>query len=175
MAVIKSAAGGRRAVERGATHLLLRMPGADARTQYQELTELLGATPLPVLMSGRPDLAVAAGAAGVNLPEADIPVSAARSLLGPDRLIGRSVHSLGAAAAAAADGADFVVFGPVFPTPSHPGAPGFGLQALAEVARSVAIPVLAIGGVDARLGADCVAAGAAGYAAIRQFSDEGER
>ena len=175
MAVIKSAAGGRTAVMRGATHLLLRMPGADARTQYLELKELVGTMPLPVLMGGRLDLALAAGAAGVNLPEADVPTSAARSLLGPDRLIGRSVHSLASAEAAAADGADFVVFGPVFPTPSHPGALGFGLRALAEVARAVAIPVLAIGGVDTRLGADCVAAGAAGYAAIRQFNDEGDR
>jgi thiamine-phosphate diphosphorylase len=172
MAVIESAAAGRRAAERGATHLLLRMPGADARAQYRELMALVGATLLPVLVRGRPDLALAASAAGVNLPEADIPVAAARSLLGPDRLVGRSVHSVSAASVAAADGADFVVFGPVFPTPTHSGAPGLGLRALAEVARAVAIPVLAIGGMDAARGADCVAAGAAGYAAIRQFRDE---
>jgi thiamine-phosphate pyrophosphorylase len=172
MAIIESAAAGRLAAERGATHLLLRMPGADARALYLELTELVGGTRLPVLVGGRPDLALAAGAAGVNLPEADIPVAGARSLLGPDRLIGRSVHSLAAASAAAADGADFVVFGPVFSTPSHPGELGFGLLALAEVASAVAVPVLAIGGVDVRRGADCVAAGAAGYAAIRQFSDK---
>jgi thiamine-phosphate pyrophosphorylase len=170
MAVIESAAAGLRAAERGATHLLLRMPGAEARAQYRELTVLVGATPLPVLVRGRPDLALAAGAAGVNLPEADIPVAAARSLLGADRLLGRSVHSLASAALAEADGADFVIFGPVFPTPTHPGAPGLGLQALAEVAHAVAIPVLAIGGVDAARGAACLAAGAAGHAAIRQFT-----
>jgi thiamine-phosphate diphosphorylase len=172
MAVIASAADGLRAAERGATHLLLRMPDADARDQYRELTALVGATPLPVLVRGRPDLALAAGAAGVNLPEADIPVSAARSLLGPDRLVGRSVHSLAAASLAVAEGADFVVFGPVFPTPTHPGMPGLGLAALGEVARAVAVPVLAIGGVDDARSAECLAAGAAGYAAIRHFQED---
>jgi thiamine-phosphate pyrophosphorylase len=148
------------------------MPGADARLQYNELTALVTAAPIPVLVRGRPDLALAAGAAGVNLPEADIPVAAARVLLGPDRLVGRSVHSLAAAARAAAEGADFVLFGPVFATSTHPAAPGLGLGALSEVARAVAIPVLAIGGVDASRAADCLAAGARGYAAIRLFQDE---
>ena len=171
MAVIESAVAGLRAAERGATHLLLRMPAADYRSQYRELIQLVEEAQLPVLVRGRPDLALAAGAAGVNLPEDDITVAGARALLGPDRLIGRSVHSLASASRAAADGADFVVFGPVFPTPTHPGSPGLGLAALGEVVRAVAIPVLAIGGVDGALGADCLAAGAAGYAAIRRFRD----
>ena len=171
MAVIESAAAGLRAAERGATHLLLRMPAADNRSQYRELIQLVEEAQLPVLVRGRPDLALAAGAAGVNLPEDDITVAGARSLLGPDRLIGRSVHSLASASRAAADGADFVVFGPVFRTPTHPGSPGLGLAALGEVVRAVAVPVLAIGGVDGALSADCLAAGAAGYAAIRRFRD----
>lgn len=175
MAVIESAAAGLRAADRGATHLLLRMPGAEARAQYRELTALVDSTPLPVLVRGRPDLALAAGAAGVNLPEADIPVAGARSLLGPDRLVGRSVHSPPAAAVAEAEGADFVLFGPVFPTPTHPGMPALGLAALGEVVRAVAIPVLAIGGVDAARGARCLEAGAAGYAAIRHFGDGPDR
>ncbi|MDQ6919646.1 MAG: thiamine phosphate synthase [Candidatus Dormibacteraeota bacterium] len=172
MAVIDGAAAGVRAARRGATLLLLRMPDAGALAQYQELTALVGASPLPVLIRGRPDLALATGAAGVNLPEADISVAAARSLLGPDRLIGRSVHSLAAASLAAAEGADFVVFGPVFPTSTHPGAAGFGVIALGDVARAVTIPVLAIGGVDAERAAECLAAGASGFAAIRLFRDD---
>jgi thiamine-phosphate pyrophosphorylase len=172
MAIIASAAAGRRAAERGATHLLLRMPDAGARTQFRELTALVDAAQLPVLVRGRPDLALATGAAGVNLPEADIPVAAARSLLGPDRLVGRSIHSLAAASLAAAEGADFVLFGPVFPTPTHPGRPGLGLAALGEMARAVSIPVLAVGGVDGPRAAECLAAGAGGYAAIRHFQDE---
>jgi len=169
MAVIESAAAGVRAAERGATHLLLRMPAADARVQFRELTELIRETSLPVLVRGRPDLALAAGAAGVNLPEDDITIAGARSLLGPARLVGRSVHSLASASRAAAEGADFVIFGPVFPTPTHPGSPGLGLAALGEVVRAIAIPVVAIGGVDGARSAECLAAGAAGYAAIRHF------
>ena len=175
MAVIESAAAGARAADRGATHLLLRMPAADARLQYRELTELMRKTSLPVLVRGRPDLALATGAAGVNLPEDDITVAGARSLLGPDRLVGRSVHSLASASRAAAEGADFVVFGPVFPTPTHPGSAGLGLAALGEVVRAIAIPVLAIGGVDSARSGECLAAGAAGYAAIRQFQDDRAR
>lgn len=169
MAVIESAAAGIRAAEHGATHLLLRMPAADTRSQYRELTLLVNEAQLPVLLRGRADLAVAAGAAGVNLPEDDITVAGARSLLGEDRLVGRSVHSLAAASRAEAEGADFVIFGPVFPTPTHPGSPGLGLEALADVVQALAIPVLAIGGVDGARSPGCLAAGAAGYAAIRQF------
>jgi thiamine-phosphate pyrophosphorylase len=148
------------------------MPGADVRVQYREATELIREASLPVLVRGRPDLALAAGAAGVNLPEDDITVAGARSLLGPERLVGRSVHSLASASRAAAEGADFVIFGPVFPTPTHPGSPGLGLAALGAVGRAIAIPVLAIGGVGRAQRADCLAAGAAGYAAIRHFQED---
>jgi thiamine-phosphate diphosphorylase len=172
MAVTDGAAAGLAAAQRGATHLLLRMPGAEVRAQYQELTRLVDSSALPVLISGRPDLALAAGAAGVNLPEADIAVAAARALLGPGRLLGRSVHSLTAAGRAATEGADFVIFGPVYSTPSHPGSEGFGLEALAEVVKALDIPVLAIGGVDRERGAACLAVGAGGYAAIRLFQGE---
>ena len=171
LAVTDGVEAGLRAAERGATHLLLRMPEADARTQYEALLRLVAVASIPVLARARPDLALAAGAAGVNLPEGDLPVAAARNLLGPDRIIGRSVHSVGGAVAAAAEGADFVLFGPVFETPTHRGRLALGTSALAEAARAVTIPVLAIGGVDRERAAACLAAGAAGYAAIRVFRD----
>ena len=170
MAVTDGVEAGLRAVSRGATHLLLRMPEADLRAQYQALLELAAAATVPVLARSRTDLALAAGAAGVNLPEGDLPVAAARTLLGLGRMIGRSVHSLSGAAAAEAEGADFVLFGPVFETPSHPSGTPLGIEALEEAARTLAIPVLAIGGVvDHARGGTCLAAGAAGYAAIRLF------
>jgi len=79
------------------------------------------------------------------------------------------VHSLQSAVDAERDGADFVIFGPVWPSESHAGMPPQGLEALAAVARAVRIPVLAIGGVNEERIAECEAAGAAGYAAIRLF------
>jgi thiamine-phosphate diphosphorylase len=114
-------------------------------------------------------VALATGAAGVNLPESDIPVAEARTLLGR-RLVGRSVHSIAAAQQAESEGADFVIFGPVWQSASHPGAEPAGLAALERVVRAVKIPVLAIGGVTEARIAECHEAGAAGYAAIGMFS-----
>jgi thiamine monophosphate synthase len=67
------------------------------------------------------------------------------------------------------EGADFVIFGPVWASASHPDSPPVGIEALAEVAHALEIPVLAIGGVTQERVAACREAGAAGYAAIRLF------
>jgi thiamine-phosphate pyrophosphorylase len=139
-----------------------------AREFEAEATELVGSSPVPVVLSSRCDLVLATGAAGVNLPEQDIPVPDARSLLG-QRLIGRSVHSIQAARKAEEDGADFVIFGPVWASDSHPETVPVGVEALSEVARELSIPVLAIGGVTEERIAECNSAGAAGFAAIRLF------
>lgn len=170
MAVTESVAGGLRAASLGATHLLVRKPQASAAEQYQVLWELVTRSRLPVLVRSRVDLVLAAGAAGVNLPEGDLPLTAARSLLGVDRLLGSSVHSPSAAAEAGRSGADFVLFGPVFETPTHPGR-AVGLEGLRDAVRAAgSLPVLAIGGIDRERGEACLAAGAAGYAAIRLFA-----
>jgi thiamine-phosphate diphosphorylase len=167
MAVVSSAAGGIRAAPK-ATVLQLRAPELTAADFEREAEELVASSPVPVLVSSRCDVCLAAGAAGVNLPERDIGVADARSLLG-ERLVGRSVHSEESALQAERDGADFVVFGPVWPSGSHPGSPPAGVDALARIARSVRIPVIAIGGVTRERIAECRAAGAAGYAAIGLF------
>ncbi len=167
MAVVASATAGLHAAQR-ATIVQLRAPGLSGRELEASAIELVANSPVPVLISSRCDIALAAGAAGVNLPERDIGVRDARALLG-GRLIGRSVHSLERALQAELDGADFVIFGPVWASESHAGAPPAGVPALAEVARALRIPVLAIGGVTEERIAECHAAGAAGYAAIRFF------
>lgn len=167
MAVVARAADGLHAAKR-ATIVQLRAPTLSARELEAEATELVASSPVPVLISSRCDIAMAAGAAGVNLPERDIAAADARALLGR-RLIGRSVHSLQAAVQAQHDGADFVIFGPVWASESHADSVPAGLEALSEVARSLQIPVLAIGGVTEDRIAKCHAAGAAGFAAIRLF------
>ncbi|HEY8797324.1 MAG TPA: thiamine phosphate synthase [Candidatus Dormibacteraeota bacterium] len=167
MAVVASSREGLRAAHR-ATVIQLRSPGMTARELEANAIELVGASPVPVLISSRCDIALASGAAGVNLPERDISVQDARTLLG-QRLIGRSVHSLQSAVEAEHDGADFVIFGPVWSSESHEGTSPKGLDALAAIARAVRIPVLAIGGITEDRIAECHAAGAAGYAAIRLF------
>src|SRR5438552_4629480 len=133
MALVTDAAAGLRALGRGATLLQLRDPAATARRLEREAASLVPAASAPVLVSGRADLALASGAAGVHLPERDLPVAAARGLLGPGPLVGRSVHSAAAARRAEAEGADYVVFGPVFASTSHPGQRPAGLAALRAV------------------------------------------
>jgi thiamine-phosphate pyrophosphorylase len=172
MAIVTTAVSGLRAPQLGATIVQLRNPAASARELEREAGELVAQCPVPVVVSRRVDIALATGAAGVNLPEHDLPVSAARKLLGPDRLVGRSVHSVGGAREAEEEGADYVLFGPVFATASHPAGPPAGLAGLAGVAAAVRIPVLAVGGVDRERGVQCLQHGAAGYAAISLFERE---
>jgi thiamine-phosphate pyrophosphorylase len=167
MALVASASAGLRAAGR-ATILQLRAPDLSGRALEDQASELVARSPIPVLVSSRCDIALASGAAGVNLPERDISTKDARALLG-QRLIGRSVHSLEAALQAEGEGVDFVIYGPVWASRSHPDAQAVGVEALARVAGALRIPVLAIGGVSPDRIAECHQAGAAGFAAIGLF------
>jgi thiamine-phosphate pyrophosphorylase len=120
-----------------------------------------------VLVSGRPDVAVVVGAHGVQLPEAGLPVAAVKRSF-PRLVVGASRHSVEGARQAEADGADFVLLGPVFATPGKEHRP-LGLEALAEAARLLSVPVHAIGGVSAETAGRAWSAGAGGLAAIRPF------
>lgn len=132
-----------------------------------------------ILVNDRLDVALATGAAGVHLGETSLPVETVakwrRSAGRLGFLIGASCHSLEAAQAADGAGADYILFGPVFATPSKAafGAPQ-GIERLREVCRSVRIPVLAIGGITVENAHSCFAAGAAGVAAIRLFQESGD-
>ena len=168
MAVVASANAGLNAIEKGATVVQLRSPSLTARELEREARALVTKASVPVIVSSRCDVALAAGAAGVNLPERDISVAEARKLMG-QRLVGRSVHSIESAVKAEAEGADYVIFGPVWPSPSHRDERAQGTRALADVVRAVRIAVLAIGGVTAERADECAKAGAAGYAAITLF------
>jgi len=167
MAVVAGADAGLRAARR-ATIVQLRAPATPASELEREAARLVASTRVAVVIGSRCDVALACGAAGVNLPERDISPRDARLLLG-DRLVGKSVHSVEAALAAEGDGADYVIFGPVWASASHPGGAPAGIEALARVAAAVRIPVLAIGGVTPARIPECLAAGAAGYAAIGMF------
>jgi thiamine-phosphate pyrophosphorylase len=167
MAVVASAADGLRATQR-ATVIQLRAPGLTTAELETEARRLVASSPVPVLVSSRCDVALAVGAAGVNLPERDVSVVDARRLL-DDRLVGRSVHSIESALQAEAEDADFVIFGPVWESATHPDLKPAGLSALEDVARAVGIAVLAIGGVTEERIELCLAAGAGGYAAIGLF------
>ena len=121
-----------------------------------------------LLVNDRADVALAVAADGVQLPEAGLPPAVGRGLIGPDRLLGVSTHSPEAAGAAGEAGADFVLFGPVYDTPSKRvwGAPQ-GPAVLATACRRARVPVLAIGGMTAARVPEVREAGAAGLAVIR--------
>jgi thiamine-phosphate pyrophosphorylase len=130
-----------------------------------------------VIVNDRLDVALAAGAAGVHLGREslnarDVVPWCRRGNAPAEFLIGVSCHSLEEAREAESAGASYIFFGPVFDTPSKRGlgAPQ-GAARLAEICRSVRIPVIAIGGVDEGNAAECLRAGAAGIAAIRMFQD----
>jgi thiamine-phosphate pyrophosphorylase len=120
-----------------------------------------------LIVNDRADVALAVGADGVQRTHTSLPVADLRALADKRLRIGASVHSLEDARAAAADGADWIVFGPVYDTPSKRrfGAPQ-GLAALARVAESVGVPVIAIGGITPERVGEVRRAGAAGVAVI---------
>lgn len=119
-----------------------------------------------VLVNGSAAVALAAGAAGVHLDEAALPVGAARRAVGERLLVGRSVHGLPAAREAERGGADYLVLGTIFPSRSHPGGETGGVERVREVAAAVQIPLVAIGGITAERVPEVVDAGAAGVAVI---------
>jgi thiamine-phosphate diphosphorylase len=118
-----------------------------------------------VFVNGRPDIAAAVGAHGVQLGSGDLAPSDARRLL-PRGWIGRSVHSKEQAEMALAEGADFLVVGSVYETLSHPGRAAAGLTLVTQAA-DLGRPVIAIGGITPDRAAEVKAAGAYGVAAIR--------
>jgi thiamine-phosphate pyrophosphorylase len=121
--------------------------------------------------AGAIEAARASGAAGVHLPgrwHAE-QVGWARAF----GIVSVGCHSVGEVSVARAARADLALLSPIFKTKSHPEAPALGLEVLAEGCRMAApVPVFALGGVTAENAADCVAAGAAGVAAIRMFMEE---
>ena len=119
-----------------------------------------------LLVNGRADVALAAGADGVHLPSDGVPAAALRRRFGPGLLLGVSTHRVEEVERARDEGADYAVFGPVWETPGK--GPATGVEALARAAAT-GLPVYALGGVTIGRFGEVAAAGAAGVAAIRLF------
>lgn len=158
--------------------LHLRAPRTSGRRLFEMAMRLravsrsAGAT---LVINDRVDVALAVDADGVQIPGRGLPLAAARAMLGPDRVVGASIHRRDEAGAAVDAGADYLLAGTLFPSASHPGGPTSGLGWLAEI-RRLGAPVIGIGGITCDLVADVLGAGAHGIAvlgAVWASSDQG--
>ncbi len=138
--------------------------------EHYELARRLTTYPPPRLfVNDRLDVALALHTAGVQLGVGSLPVSAARRLEAA-WWIGKSVHGFAEADAAKAEGADYLLVGPVYATATHPDRPPLGLETLGRIAR-LGLPVIAIGGIGPGRVREVKTAGACGAAAIRALWD----
>jgi thiamine-phosphate pyrophosphorylase len=148
----------------------LREKDLDGRPLMQlasEIGQICRRYRVPMLVNGRVDVALAAGADGVHLPSDGISPGDARKLLGPSRLIGVSTHTAAEITRAEALGADFAVFGPVFaPISKGNYAAPCGAEGLASACAAASIPVFALGGITTARLTDLDDTGAAGVAVI---------
>ena len=167
------------AARAGVDWIQLREKDLPGRALAELLREALRRVPAGcrILLNDRLDVACALGAGGVHLGRESLSVEDARRLVGgrgatQDFLVGASTHSLAAALSAEKAGADYLVFGPVYATPSKAQyGPPQGIERLREVCHAVSLPVLAIGGITVENARACLEAGAAGIAAIRLFEE----
>ncbi|MCL7971388.1 MAG: thiamine phosphate synthase [marine benthic group bacterium] len=153
--------------ERLALHLRLR--GSTGR-EFHRLADLLAAAARPagawLVVNGRLDIALAAGADAAQLGTGSLPLPAARSVAGRQLALGASVHSEAQARDAARQGADYLVAGSIFETATHPGRPPAGPELVTACARA-GVPVIGIGGIDRHNADRVLEAGAAGLAVVR--------
>ncbi|HET7854257.1 MAG TPA: thiamine phosphate synthase, partial [Candidatus Methylomirabilis sp.] len=160
----------RASIQGGARVFQLREKDLEAReltALAERLLQLITPARGFLLINDRIDVALATGADGAHLSQRGLPPAVARRLLGPTRLLGVSCHSLAEAEEAHQGGADFILLGPIFYTPSKASyGPPVGLELLREVRPNIRLPIFAIGGITAARRTEILAAGADGVAVI---------
>jgi thiamine-phosphate pyrophosphorylase len=146
------------------------LPARELWALTRQVLDLVAGRRTRILVNGRCDVAMATGAHGVHLPADSISPKCLRRITPPGFVIGVSTHSRCEILAAQESGADFVVFGPIFPTISKDSiAAPLGVDGLRSAVKGLTIPVLALGGITQANAVACVQAGAAGVAGISLF------
>ena len=142
-----------RAVRGGCTLVQLREKDASSGELYERALRLKRVTDyfhVPLIIDDRVDIMLAVDAAGVHLGQSDLPAEAARRLIGPDKILGVSARTVDEAEAAESAGADYLGVGAVFPTATKTDAEPVARETLAAICAAVRIPVVAIGGLNAK-------------------------
>ena len=164
------------AVRGGATSVQVRLKTATPRDVVEITRKLVASLPVPVIVNDRADIALAAGAAGVHVGEADLPVAALRRFAPANFIIGASLG--GDAELANAKDADYVGIGPVFGSDTKNDAGrAIGLEGFKRLAGLLDRPAVGVGGISAESAAQVIAAGAIGVAVINAIfkADDPER
>jgi thiamine-phosphate pyrophosphorylase len=159
----------------GAPVVQVRAKGGTDRELYDfalRVAGLCAAAGALCVVNDRPDVALAVGAGGTHLGAGDLPVDAARRVIGPDHVVGGTAREPVSARELVAQGASYLGVGPAFATTTKNGLPGpLGAAGIAAVAAAVDVPVIAIGGVTAARVPELLAAGVHGVAVVAAVSD----
>ena len=160
----------RLALRGGADTIQFRQKTGSTREMIRiaaQMKQLCSDYDVPLIVNDRVDVAIAAEADGVHLGQDDFPIPLARELLGQEKIIGASASDINEGRKCLEEGADYIGFGPIYPTTSKDDAGAVkGVETLTQIAEAVSAPIIAIGGISSNHVSEILQAGAHGIAVI---------
>ncbi len=156
----------------GVTIVQLREKNLTTNQYYQlakQVKEITDAYQIPLIIDDRLDVCLAVDAAGLHIGDDELPVSVARQVLGPDKILGVTAKTVKRALEAEEGGADYLGTGAIFPTTTKENAPITLISTLKTICQRVAIPVVAIGGLTSENIEQLIGTGIAGVAVVRDL------
>ena len=156
----------------GVTIIQLREKNLTTNQYYQlakQVKEITDAYQVPLIIDDRLDICLAVDAAGLHIGDDELPVSVARQVLGPDKILGVTAKTVKRALEAETSGADYLGTGAIFPTTTKENAPITLISTLKTICQTVAIPVVAIGGLTSENIDQLAETGIAGVAVVRDL------
>ena len=156
----------------GVTIIQLREKNLTTNQYYQlakQVKEITDAYQVPLIIDDRLDICLAVDAAGLHIGDDELPVSVARKVLGPEKILGVTAKTVKRALEAETSGADYLGTGAIFPTTTKENAPITLISTLKTICQTVAIPVVAIGGLTSENIEQLIGTGIAGVAVVRDL------
>lgn len=156
----------------GVTIIQLREKNLTTNQYYQlakQVKEITDAYQVPLIIDDRLDICLAVDAAGLHIGDDELPVSVARQVLGPDKILGVTAKTVKRALEAETSGADYLGTGAIFPTTTKENAPITLISTLKIICQTVSIPVVAIGGLTSENIDQLIGTGIAGLAVVRDL------